>query len=155
MKPLNKEVVMAITRYNPIRQFDTPSTPRNFTSLLDEFFNDVVTSDSGRLFVPSIDVSEDESHYHVHVSLPGIKKDEINIDLQDRRLTITGERKEETSDKNTKYHLMETRYGRFERSVMLPNNINQDKIDARFEDGVLKLGIEKKEKQVSKQIKVK
>lgn len=146
---------MAITRFNPIRQMENLTAPRNFSTLLDDFFNDVVASDSGRLFVPSLDVTEDESKYHVHVALPGIKKDEINIDLQDRRLTISGERKEETENNNTKYHLLETRYGRFERTVLLPSNIDQNKIDARFEDGVLKLDIEKKEKQVSKQIKVK
>ncbi|MDI6401458.1 Hsp20/alpha crystallin family protein [Balneolaceae bacterium ANBcel3] len=146
---------MTITKYRPIRGFDQTLVPRSFSNLLDDFFNDVVTSDTGRMFVPSLDVIEDESHYRVHVALPGIKKDEINIDLQDRRLTISGERREENENKNTKYHLVETRYGRFERSVMLPENINQDKIDARFEDGVLKLDIEKKEKQVNKQIKVK
>lgn len=146
---------MTITRYTPIRELDQPIVPRRFSSLLDEFFNDVVSSDSGRLYVPSVDISEDDTHYHVAVALPGLKKNDINIDLQDRRLTISGERKEETEKKNTKYHLMETRFGRFERSVMLPNNIDQEKIDARFEDGILRLDIEKKEKQVNRQIKVK
>ncbi|TVQ68473.1 MAG: Hsp20/alpha crystallin family protein [Balneolaceae bacterium] len=146
---------MTITRYNPIRTPDYPAMPRSFTSLLDDFFNDVVTSDSGRLYVPSLDVSETDTHYHIQLALPGLKKDDINIDLQDRRLTITGERKEEADDKNTKYHVRETRYGSFERSIMLPNNIDQDKIDARFEDGILNLDVEKKEKQVNKQIKVK
>ncbi len=146
---------MAITRYNPMTEMERPTMPRTFSNILDEFFNDVVASDGGRVCVPNLDVSETDSHYHVHVALPGMKKEDINIDLQDRRLTITGERKEEVEDKDTKYHLRETRYGQFERSVMLPNNINQDKIDARFEDGILKVGIDKKEKQVNKQIKVK
>ncbi len=145
---------MTITRYNPMREMDYP-TPRRFSSVLDDFFNDVVASDTGRMFVPSLDITEDESHYHVHVALPGMNKDDINVDLQDRRLTITGERKEEKEEKETKHHLTETRYGKFERSVMLPDNIDQNKIDARFEDGVLKLDIEKKEKQVNKQIKIK
>lgn len=146
---------MTITRYNPIRTSEFPAVPRSFSNLLDDFFNDVVQSDTGRMYVPSMDVSETDSHYHIRVSLPGMKKDDINIDLQDRRLTISGERKEETEDKDTKHHVQETRYGRFERPIMLPNNINQDKIDARFEDGILKLDVEKKEKQVNKQIKVK
>ncbi|WP_246481568.1 Hsp20/alpha crystallin family protein [Natronogracilivirga saccharolytica] len=146
---------MAITKYNPMQEFERAGVPRTFSSILDEFFNDVVTSDSGRLYAPSIDISETDSHYHVQAALPGMKKDDINIDLQDRRLTISGERKEETENKDTKHHVRETRYGQFERSIMLPNNINQDKIDARFEDGILKLDIEKKEKQVNKQIKVK
>ncbi len=146
---------MTITRYTPTRSMDHPSVPRTFSSLLDDFFNDAVASDSGRLYVPSLDVSETDTHYHIQLSMPGMKKDDISIDLQDRRLTITGERKEEVDDKNTKYHVREMRYGTFERTIMLPNNINQDKIDARFEDGVLKLDVEKKEKQVNKQIKVK
>lgn len=146
---------MAITKFDPTRELGLTGVPRSFSNVLDEFFNDVVASDSGRLYVPNIDVWEDQSHYHVHAALPGINKNDINIDLEDRRLTISGERREERDDKNAKYHLIETRFGRFERSVMLPNNINQDKIDARFEDGVLKLDIEKKEKQVNKQIKVK
>ena len=146
---------MAITRYNPMRELSQPTVPRSFTSLLDDFFNDVVTSDTGRMFVPNIDVTEDDSQYHVQVALPGLKKDDIHVDLQDRRLTISGERQEEKEEKETKHHLTETRYGKFERSIMLPNNINQDKVDARFEDGILKLDIEKKEKQVNKQIKIK
>ncbi len=146
---------MTITRYNPTRTMDFPAVPRSFSSLLDDFFNDVVTSDSGRLYVPSLDVYETDSHYHINLSLPGMKKDDINIDLQDRRLTVTGERREEVDEKNTKYHVREMRHGSFERSIMLPNNINQDKIEARFEDGILKLDVEKKEKQVNKQIKVK
>ncbi|MDG5767988.1 Hsp20/alpha crystallin family protein [Balneolales bacterium ANBcel1] len=145
---------MTITRYTPLRELDYPNMPRRFSSILDDFFNDVVSSDTGRMFVPSLDVTEDDSHYHVQVSLPGLKKEDIHVDLQDRRLTISGERKEEKEEKETKYHLTETRYGKFERSVMLPENIDQNKIDARFEDGILKLDIEKKEKQVSKQIKI-
>lgn len=143
-----------ITRYNPLRELENPAVPRRFSSLLDEFFNDVVSSDSGRLYVPNLDVFETDSHYHIHVALPGLSKDQINIDLQDRRLTITGERKVQEEDKSTKFHVREMRCGQFERSIMLPNNINQDKIDARFEDGILKMEIEKKEKQVNKQIKV-
>ncbi len=146
---------MTITKYTPIRTPEYPSVPRSFSNLLDDFFNDVVASDSGRLYVPSMDVSETDSHYHIQLTLPGMRKDEINIDLEDRRLTVTGERKEETKDNNRRYHVRETRLGHFERSVMLPNNINQDKIDARFEDGILNIDIEKKEKQVNKQIKVK
>ena len=143
---------MTLTRYNPLRELDYPTVPRTFSNILDEFFNDVVTSDSGRLYVPNLDVFETDSHYHVHFALPGMSKEDINIDLQDRRLTISGERRMETEKK---YHVRELRYGQFERSIMLPNNINQDKIDARFEDGILKVDIEKKEKQVNKQIKVK
>ena len=151
----NMEVVMTITRYNPIRTTQYPTVPKSFSNLLDDFFNDVVSSDSGRLYVPNLDIFETDTHYHVQLALPGLKKQDINIDLQDRRLSITGERKEEIEEKNTKYHIRETRYGQFERSVMLPDNINQEKIDARFEDGILKLEIEKREKQVNKQIKVK
>lgn len=146
---------MTITRYNPTRTLDFPNVPRSFSNLLDDFFNDVVASDSGRVYVPSLDVYETDAHYHIQLSLPGMKKEDINIDLQDRRLTITGERKEEIDDKTTKYHVREMRCGSFERSIMLPNNIDQDKISARFEDGILKLDVEKKEKQVNKQIKVK
>lgn len=149
---------MPITRYNPIRELremDQPAVPRTFSNILDEFFQDATAGDGGRLHAPGMDVSETDSHYHVHVSLPGMKKEDINIDLQDRRLTISGERKEEAEDKDKKHLVRETRYGRFERSVVLPDNINQDKIDARFEDGILKMDIEKKEKQVSKQIEVK
>jgi len=146
---------MPITRYRPLRDMDQPTTPRTFTSILDEFFNDVTAGDGGGLHTPGMDVSETDSHYHVQVALPGMKKEDINIDLQDRRLTISGERKEETEDKEKKHHVRETRYGKFERSVMLPENINPDNIDARFEDGILKMDVEKKEKQTGRKIDVK
>lgn len=146
---------MTITKYTPLGTSELSRVPYRFSNLLDDFFNDVVSNDSGRLFMPSMDVYETDSHYHIDVSLPGMKKSDINIDLQDRRLTVSGERKEEHEENTTKCHVKETRFGGFERSVMLPENINQEKIEARFEDGILKLEIEKKEKQVNKQIKVK
>lgn len=147
---------MTLVRFNPKTDYDYPAIPKRFTDMIDEFFNDAVaTSNAGGTFVPGIDISENDSHFHINVNLPGMKKEDININLDDRVLTISGERRQEEEKKDTRYHLVETRYGKFERAFTLPDNIKPDSIKAKYENGVLRLGVEKAEKKVSKQIEVK
>lgn len=147
---------MTLVRFNPRHQFDFPVVPKRFSDMIDEFFNESLTKTAGNgSFLPGIDIIENDTHFMVNVNLPGMNKEDIKLDLDDRVLTISGERKQETEDKNAKYHLIETRYGSFSRSFTLPENINNESIQAVYENGVLKLSIEKVEKKVSKQIEVK
>ncbi len=83
--------------------------------------------------------------------MPGLNKEDISIDFQEDKLTITGERKfkrEEAKDK--KYHLLETQYGSFSRTFILPENVNPAQIDAQFENGILHVTVPKDEQKVRK-----
>ncbi|HKK25546.1 MAG TPA: Hsp20/alpha crystallin family protein, partial [Gracilimonas sp.] len=97
---------------------------RNFSDILDEFFNDSLNyrKDS---FMPTVDISETENNFNVEVSLPGMKKEDINVDLENGRLTISGERRFEDEETTKNYHRVESSYGTFSRSFQLPDSIDE------------------------------
>ncbi len=110
-------------------------------------------------FMPTVNTREDEKSYTVEVDLPGIKKEDIkvNIDPENNTLTISGERKFKNEVKKDDYYTLESNYGKFLRTFTLPENVNIEQIDAKSEDGVLNLTlpkIEKEQKEV-KEIPVK
>ncbi len=146
---------MRITRFSPIGPLDMPTLPRRFTDVLDDFFSDAVKSSNEESFKPGVDISEDEKAYHLEVVLPGMSKEDISINLDNNRLTISGERKFDTEKKNKQYHLVESGYGKFTRSFILNDDVREDTIDARFENGILKIDLEKKEEKIAKQIEIK
>ncbi len=126
---------------------------KRFSDAMDEFFNDAVTNRRGN-FVPGIDFSETEKHYEVDVHLPGMKKDDISVNLENGILTVSGERKFKDEQDGKTFHRVESRYGSFTRSFQLPDNINPDSIKAGYKEGVLKITIEKSEVNKSKKIEI-
>jgi len=127
-----------------------------FSDFLDEFFSDALAAKGDRdTFLPNVDISEDNQSYHIEVSLPGMKKEDIKMDLKDNTLTISGERKFEKEKKDKQYHLMESGYGKFSRSFNLSEEVDKESIDARFKDGILYIDLKKAEEKVSKEIKIK
>jgi HSP20 family protein len=151
-----EENAMTLVRYKPNSNADQ-TIPRTFSQFLDNFFDEALYNKRPfeGSFMPGIDVRETDKNYEVEVALPGIKKDDIKVDLEDRLLTVSGERKYEKEEQGVKYHMVETRYGSFSRSITLPNNINRESVNATFEDGILKITIEKEENAVTKQIQIK
>jgi len=103
------------------------------------------------IYSPKIDIIEDEKKYNVYVDLPGITKEQIQMEiLEDNILKISGERKSreyKDTDKKSHYIIMERDYGHFERSFMIPFNANTESIQAKMENGVLEIIIDKKEVQ--------
>lgn len=151
---------MAIEKVAPrTRREMTPTTGiSRFSDMLDRFFEDAfqIRSLGGDGFTPKVDVSETETHYNYEIALPGMKKEDIHINVDDNLLTISGERKvEDKKKKEGRYHMVENYYGAFERALTLPRNTRLDSIDATYEDGILKVSIEKEEKGSGKEIKVK
>jgi HSP20 family protein len=146
----NKITTMSIVRYNSALN---DYVPTSFSNLIDRFFNDTITRGGGSIygsFVPKVDIIENEKDYEVHVAAPGMNKDEFKIDLNDNFLTISGERKlnKEKSEKN--FHSIETQYGTFSRSFSLPENVDANKINAKYENGILVINIPKDEKKALK-----
>ncbi|BBE30198.1 heat-shock protein Hsp20 [Tepiditoga spiralis] len=103
-----------------------------------------------------IDIYEDEKSLNIEAELPGVTKKDIKINLEDNVLSIRCDKKEEKEEKGKNYFRRERVFGTFERSFKLPENVDVEKIDANFENGILKLNIPKKEKQNnSKEIVIK
>ena len=141
---------MTLMRYS---QPNRNMMSKRFSDIMDEFFNDAVSARRDS-FVPSIDVSETDDKFLISAELPGMSKDDININLENNRLSITGERSFEKEDKGKKYHRVETKYGSFERSFQLPDNVDQESINATYENGLLEISIQKSEEEVKKQIEI-
>ncbi len=136
---------MKLVRYN---QLDT-QVPASFSGMLDRFFNDSFGA-ALKQFNPAVDIAEDEKAYEIHVAVPGVKKSDFKIELADGKLTISGERKMEEKKEGKNFHSVETQYGSFRRSFFIPEDVIEDKTEATYEDGVLKLVLPKKEKKVNK-----
>ncbi|HYW34885.1 MAG TPA: Hsp20/alpha crystallin family protein [Balneolaceae bacterium] len=142
---------MAISPYTQPR---TDLVDRQFSDILDEFFNDAVGVNR-KSFVPSIDISESEDKFHVTAELPGMNKDDIDISLENGRLTIEGERKSKKEEKGKKFHRVETKQGTFSRSFQLPDYVDEESISAKYENGLLNITINKAESKVKKKIEIK
>ena len=137
---------MSIIRYNA-----NDFVPTSFSNLVDQFFNDSLTRAGGSTFVPKVDIAENENSFELHVAAPGLSKDDFKIELNDGQLTVSGERKFTTEKKEKKFHSIETQYGSFVRSFSLPENVDAEKINAKYNNGILELTIPKDEKKALKQ----
>lgn len=101
-------------------------------------------------FVPTVNTREGEFAYHVDVDLPGVKKEDIKVDLNKGILTISGERKTKEEVKQEDYYKIETYFGKFSRSFTLPDNVDIENIEAKSDNGVLEIVIPKLKDDVSK-----
>lgn len=113
----------------------------------------------GRMLkVPAVNITEHEKEYQVALAAPGLKKDDFKIDMDGNMVTIRSEKEESKEDKDKRYTRKEYSYSSFSRSFTLPEDVNRDKIEARYEDGVLTLLLPRKEeakKPAGKQIAIK
>lgn len=128
--------------------------PRDVLSAWDDFFS---TANAERSMSPAVDVVEEKDKYVIKADLPGIKQDDVKVELEEGVLRISGERKSEHEERNEekKYHYIERSWGSFERRFTLPRDTDADKIDAKYENGVLKIIVPKTEAKKPKEIKVK
>jgi HSP20 family protein len=106
-------------------------------------------------FTPAVNERVDEKGYYLEIDLPGVKKENIEISVNDGVLTVSGERKLEKKEEKPNYTRIESFFGRFERAFKLPPDADLDNIEAKYEDGVLKIFIPKKQKPEGKRIEVK
>ena len=123
-----------------------------FWSLVDRFFNEGAQGErSGsvapvhRSWMPPVDIYETEDAFTATADLPGLKKDDIDISLEDNTLTVSGERTWGSDDENGTFRRVERAHGKFSRSFSLPSGIDVTKLDASFKDGVLTLTMPKSE----------
>jgi HSP20 family protein len=125
-----------------------------------DLFDEMLSPASGRRgsssnwFNPTCDVEETESHYLMSFDLPGMKKDEVKIELVDNQLVVSGERKEEHREDKKSWRFTERRYGKFQRVFTLPSAVDSSKIEADYQEGVLKIAVPKAETAKPKQIRI-
>jgi len=145
---------MAIIRWDPFR--DLVSLREKMNRLFEEAFTsrgeekDLIAS----TWTPSVDIYETENALVLTAELPGLDEKDIEIKIEDNTLTLRGERKFEKETKEENYHRLERSYGSFYRSFTLPNYIDQDKIQAEHENGILKITMPKKPELKPKKVKV-
>jgi len=148
---------MTLVRWRP-RQDWFPAT--GLLSLKDEMERAFDHAFGGRVaerefeFTPAVDVVEHEDKFIVKADLPGMKKEDLDITFVEGRLTLKGEKKQETEIKEENYHRIERYSGSFRRTIELPSSVDHEKVSASYRDGVLEITIPKKEEVKPKQIKV-
>ena len=149
---------MALIRWSPRRDLWDPFT--GLAEIQDEvnrLFDASLRRHGGfdGVFSPALDVVVEKDNVLVKADLPGLGKDDISVTLQDNYLTIKGEKKHETEQKEANYFLSERVHGTFTRTIELPVAVDAAKIDARFKDGVLQVTLPKTEEAKPRQIEVK
>ena len=145
---------MQLVKWNPMR--DMLGFNSRADRFLSDFFNPTrgvsVTNNGG--WNPRVDIYEEENAIVLEAELPGVEKDNIDVDVKDGVLTLKGERSSDSEIKEDSFYRRERCFGSFERRFNLPENVDPDKITADYKDGVLKVGVPKPEEVKPKQITV-
>jgi len=151
---------MAITRFVPFRGglSDMTILQNRLNSIFSDFgrtFEGESEALSTGNFVPAVDVYEDAQKVQLKLEVPGIRPEDLDIRVEGRTLSVRGERKFESEEKEENFHRIERRYGSFVRSFTLPATVDTESIDAQTADGVLTISLAKKPESKPKQITVK
>jgi HSP20 family protein len=140
---------MSIVRYNTVLN---DFVPTSFSHLVDRFFNESTGRSGGSAysFVPKVDIIENEKSFEIQLAVPGVNKEDFKIDLKENRLSVSGERKFPQGQNEKHFRSIETPYGAFRREFVLPDNVDQENIQARYNNGILELVVPKDEKKLLK-----
>ncbi len=147
---------MSLTRWDPFREM--VSLREAMDRLFEESFirpsrGSALVSGNGGMSV-AVDMYETEDNLVVSAAVPGLTPDDVDISITGNTLTIQGEFRSEEEGERGNVHFQERRYGKFQRSLNLPANVNTDQVDATFESGILKITLPKLEEAKPKQIPV-
>lgn len=134
---------MALVRWEPVRELNTLQNEVN--RIFNTFFDAPAagTDAAPRRWIPAMDLVELEDRYVLRADLPGVPEEDVKIELDDRVLTVSGERKSAIESDEGGYLRVERAFGSFARSLTLPEGVDPDAVTARFDNGVLELGIPK------------
>ena len=125
---------------------------------MDSFLNSFMTKDSDNVektFTPSINVAESDTEYEVSADLPGVNSEDVNVEVHEGQLLISGERESAHEESDKKFHRVERTFGKFERRIGLPENVSESDISADYQDGVLTIVLPKSAKPQPTRIEVK
>jgi HSP20 family protein len=135
---------MALVRWDSGREVDTLQSEVN--RIFDSFFGRTDDA-SARRWVPAMDLVETDDHLVLRADLPGLEQDDVNVEIKDGVLTLSGERRSEREQKTEGFHRVERAFGSFSRSLTLPQGVDADKVAAEFDKGVLEVRIPKPEER--------
>lgn len=146
---------MTLVKFNPDKRNN--SLLPGFNDVFDSIFNDTFFNDRMVARVPAVNISETAENYHIELAAPGLKKDDFKLSLDRNVLSISVEQQSENTGNQKNYSKREYSYSSFIRSFTLPDSANDDRIEASYTDGVLKVDIGKKEeaKTIRRQIAIK
>ena len=151
---------MTLVKWNPSKEL--LNVEREFNKLFNTFnrrfgFDDSTMNEEleNAVWSPLTDISENKDQYILKMDLPGVSKENLKLSFHDGELIISGERKQEKEDKDSKYHRIERTYGKYYRSFTLPQTIQADKINAEFKDGQLTITVPKSEEAKPKELEIK
>lgn len=147
-----------LATWNPFKEMD--ELQRRFDNLLGRTsaYRNGTKEDEGITipeWSPVVDIVEDEKSFTITAELPGVKKEDVKVMVENGVLQVSGQRAFEKKDENKRYHRIERFYGNFVRSFSLPDSADGSKVDARFKDGVLTLTLAKREESKPKAIEIK
>ncbi|WP_420237333.1 Hsp20/alpha crystallin family protein [Telmatobacter bradus] len=143
---------MAINRWDPFREV---VALQNRVNSLYRDLNAEENPLTAASFVPAVDIYEDPQKVVLKLEIPGIDQKDLNVRVENRTLTVTGERKLEGEEKEENFHRIERRYGSFYRAFTLPTTVDVENVAANYNAGVLKLELKKKAEAQPRQIEVK
>jgi HSP20 family protein len=147
---------MALIRWEPARELQTIQQEMN--RLFGTFFDSQAGAPAdpalGRRWIPAMDLVEEDQHYVLKADLPGVKENDVNIELEDNVLTVSGERRSQHEETRDGYRRIERASGRFARTLTLPEGVDPDAIEASFEDGVLEVRIPKPEQTKPRKVEI-
>jgi HSP20 family protein len=132
---------MALVRWDPIRELD--SLQGDMNRLFDRFFEGRAPNGTSSRWIPAMDLVETDDHLVLRGDLPGMTEDDVDIEIKDNVLTVSGERKSESEQRGEGYHRVERAFGSFSRSLTLPQGVDAERVEAKFENGVLEVRIPK------------
>jgi HSP20 family protein len=142
---------MAITRWDPFREV---VVLQNRVNSLFRDLNDGGDPVAAASFAPAVDIYEDGEKVVLKLEVPGIEEKDLDVRVENRTLTVKGERKFEAEEKEQNFHRIERRYGSFFRAFTLPSTVDTENVQAAYNAGVLKLELKKKPEAQPKQIKI-
>src|SRR3954447_9998058 len=146
---------MAIVRWEPLRELTTLQNEMN--RLFSSAFDAPTGGNGGatmRRWMPAMDLVETDEYFVLTADLPGLTESDVNIEVDDRVLTVSGDRKAKHESSKDGYHRVERAFGTFSRSLTLPKGVNAEAVEAAFENGVLEIRIPKPEQPKPRKISI-
>ena len=146
---------MTIVRWEPLRELSSLQNEMN--RLFNTVFDQPTTGGNGgqgRRWVPAMDLLETDEHFVLRADLPGMREEDVSVELEDNVLTLSGERKAEHEERQEGYYRVERAFGRFSRSLTLPKGVDAEAVTAAFTDGVLEVRIPKPEERKPRKISI-
>ena len=146
---------MALIRWEPVAELNSIQNEMN--RLFNTFFEQPAPgrgNGGARRWMPAMDLVETADHYVLRADLPGLSDEDVNVQLEDNMLTISGERKAEHESEQEGYYRLERAFGAFSRSLTLPDGVEPDGVQAHFDRGVLEIRIPKPAQRKPRQVQI-